>query len=251
VAKAPAEIQLKAKGGIVYNSRGPAKIDSNRFPDAVRRARSVLPTGAEPTGPDATRWIWRLGPYVDFAYPTLIRDKGVLEQITPGEDLAGVDTGEYRASVFTGFGLNSYYIGGRKEFYESNAQGGNRFQIAFGSDFFVSRLSRTPRPADLFAFVSTASNVQGEGFREGYFYLEPPRTIAAQSSWFDFQPPTKEFVSTQSGWYGAFPIAKGRAVVNFLDGHADAVEWPELTDMRHWSPQADAPDWQLPRPGGR
>jgi prepilin-type N-terminal cleavage/methylation domain-containing protein len=228
----------------------PAKVDSNKFPEAIRRARAALPSGAEPTGVDAARWLWRLGPYVDFAFPTLIRDRDVLEQINSGESLAGVDAGEYRASVFTGFGLNSYYIGGRREFYETNSQGFNRFQASFGSDFFVNRIDRAPRPSELIAFVSSASNIQGEGFREGYFYVEPPRTTTTHSTWADFTPPTKQFVTSLTGWYGAFPIANGKAIVSCLDGHAEALEWDDLTDMRRWSPQANAPDWTLPRPGG-
>lgn len=226
----------------------PAKVDSNRYPEAIRRARAALPTGEDATGVDSTRWVWRLGPYIDFAFPTLIRDRDVLEQINSGESLAGVDAGQYRASVFTGFGLNSYYIGGRREFYETNAQGFNRFQASFGSDFFVNRMDRAPRPSDLIAFVSGASNIQSEGFRDGYFYVEPPRTTTTHSTWGDFTPPTKEFVMSQTGWYGAFPVANGKAVVNFLDGHAEALEWDDLTDMRRWSPQANAPDWTLPRP---
>jgi prepilin-type N-terminal cleavage/methylation domain-containing protein len=230
----------------------PAKIDSNKFPEAVRRAPSVLPTGDAPSGADAVRWIWRLGPYMDFSYPTLIRDKAVLAQANGLDGVADFETGSYRASVFTGFGLNSYYIGGRKEFYETNAQGVNRFQASFGSDFFVNRLDRASRPAQLISFVSSASNIQTEGFRDGYFYVEPPRTMIEQPTWriTENGPPTRAIVERQAGWYGAFPIAKGKTVVNFLDGHAEQLVWDDLRDMRRWSPQADSPEWMLPRPSG-
>lgn len=228
----------------------PAKVDSNRFPDAIRDARAVLPNGQEAGGVDGTRWIWRLGPYVDFGFATLIRDRAVLEQINAQESLGAQDTGLYRASVFTGFGLNSYFIGGRKEFYETNAQGYNRFQAAFGHDFFVRRLDNAPRPSDLIAFVSTASNIQTEGFRDGYFYVEPPRTMTVQTATWgeEFETPTKQSVTALSGWYGAFPIANGKAVVNCLDGHAEVLEWDDLIDMRRWSPQANGTDWMLPSP---
>jgi hypothetical protein len=39
-------------------------------------------------------------------------------------------------------------------------------------------------------------------------------------------------------------------VVNFLDGHAEQLVWDDLRDMRRWSPQADSPEWMLPRPSG-
>ena len=226
----------------------PAKIDSVRFPEAVRLARAALPGGGEPTGADATRWIWRLGPYLDFAFESLIRDEAVLEQASGANDLAGQDTGQYRASVFTAFGMNSYFVGGRKEFYETNAQGINRYQQIFGPDFFVRRLDRAKRPAELLAFVSSASNIQNEGFRAGYFYVEPPYTTAPQANWLDFEVPTRQRVMQTGGWYGAFPVANRKAVVNFLDGHAEQLEWDDLVDMRKWSPQANAPDWTLPRP---
>jgi hypothetical protein len=198
------------------------------------------------------RWIWRLGPYVDFSYPTLIRDRAILAQANGLAGEADFETGSYRASVFTGFGMNSYYIGGRKEFYEIHAQGYNRYQASWGSDFFVNRLDRAARPSQLIAFVSAASNIQSEGFRDGYFYVEPPRTMIEQPTWqivAHADAPTRERVEEESGWYGAFPVAKGRAVVNFLDGHAEQSEWRELRDMRRWSPQADSPEWMLPRPG--
>ncbi len=230
----------------------PAKIDSNKFPDAVRHARAMLPTGQEPSGADAVRWIWRLAPYVDFSYSTLIRDKAVLAQANGLDGEADFETGSYRASVFTGFGLNSYFVGGRKEFYETNGQGVNRFQSAFGSDFFVNRLDRAPRPAQLTSFVSSASNIQTEGFRDGYFYVEPPRTMTVQPTWqlTEHDAPTRAIIERQSGWYGAYAIAKGKTIVNCLDGHAEQLEWDDLRDMRRWSPQATDAEWMLPRPSG-
>ncbi|MGP1310238.1 MAG: type II secretion system protein [Phycisphaerales bacterium] len=251
--QADARSIAQAYAAFASDNRGyvlPAKVDSNKFPDAVLRAPATLPTGEAPTGPDASRWIWRLGQYVDFAFPTLIRDRDVLAEVNDGGSLAGIDAGTYRASVFTGFGMNSYYLGGRREFYETNSQGVNRFQALFGADFFIRRMDQAPSPASLLAFVSAASNIGDEGFREGYFYVEPPRTTITQTSWFDFTAPTKERVKQESGWYGAFPVGNGKAVVNFLDGHAEQLVWDDLIDMRRWSPQANAPDWSLPRPTG-
>lgn len=230
----------------------PANINSNRFPEAVRAARSVLPSGAEPEGVDASRWIWRLGPYLDFSFPTLIRDSAILAEVNSAERLGSADVSLYRASVFTGFGLNSYYIAGRREFYEQPANRPNPYIATFGPEFFVARLDRAPRPASLMAFTSAASNIQTEGFRDGYFYVEPPYTAQAQQSWsaFQFRTPTRAGVSAQTGWFGAFPVAKKQAVTVYLDGHAENLTWDDMTDMRRWAPLAYDRDWRLPGPGG-
>lgn len=229
----------------------PANINSNRFPEAVRSARASLPDGRAPEGVDASRWIWRLGPYLDFGFATLIRDRQILGEINNAERIANTDVSLYRASVFTAFGLNSFYVGGRREFYEQPANRPNPFITTYGDDFFVARLDRAPSPASLMAFTSAASNIQTEGFREGYFYVEPPYTAQPQQTWsaFQFRTPTRAGVSAQTGWFGAFPVAKKQAVTIYLDGHVENLGWDDMTDMRRWSPQANNAEWRLPGPG--
>lgn len=229
----------------------PANINGNGFPEPVRTSRAALPSGEAPEGVDATRWIWRLGPYVDFGFATLIRDRAILEEIGGAERLGATDVSLYRASVFTAFGLNSFYVAGRREFYERPANRPNPFIATYGEDFFVRRLDRAPNPAALMTFASAASNIQTEGFRDGYFYVEPPYTAQPQQSWtaFQYRTPTRPGVNAQTGWFGAYPVAKKQAVTIYLDGHAENLRWEDMTDMRRWSPQANAAEWRLPRPG--
>ncbi|MEZ6244346.1 MAG: type II secretion system protein [Phycisphaerales bacterium] len=209
----------------------------------------------EPVGgqsPDAQGWEmrkrypWRLAPWFDYDWSGMYDDAERLAAARLSRD----ERYGYLVSAYPSFGVNSYFVGGDAgpDSYTFESSGGRNVQgqRLFG-DFFCRRLSCIRRPDAILAFASArahdTSASTGDAHPEGYFKVTPPRFISTQGRLWaeeydaDAEPgPNSGFVSLRHS---------GRAITAMLDGHAGAMGWDEIGDMRHWADQADAPDWSL------
>lgn len=208
------------------------------------------PVGGDP--PDAEGWErrkrypWRLAPWFDYDWTGMYDDPDRLAAARLSRD----HHYEYLISLYPSFGVNAYFVGGDASgdayTFESSGKRNAQGQRLFG-DFFTRRLSCVRRPGEILAFASARAHDDsastGDARPEGHFKVTPPRFISTQGRlWADeYDPdaapgPNSGYVSLRHG---------GRAITAMLDGHAEAMGWEQIGDMRHWSDQADAPDWSL------
>ncbi|TVQ63995.1 MAG: type II secretion system protein [Phycisphaerales bacterium] len=209
----------------------PAMIDGNGFPDEIRvaprdAAGNRIPLSTQP----GRRWFWHLAPYLNDAYDVMYRDQDLLEDLYGRNDY-------YEMTLYPGFGINQRFVGGISA-YRTNPLYGR----SWGRSWYVQRTYDAKRPSGLMVFVSSAFTSGPTGFRDGYFRVEPPYFTA--QNWTTMNAPGKGDEPTQSR--NVWPVARGRVVAGFMDGHAEAMEWGRASDMRLWAPDADAPDWRMP-----
>lgn len=212
--------------------------------DEQRDRRLKAPDGSVVTGEPKKRWVWWLAPYFDDDMRVLLRDpdelNATVDSILPGGGLDG-SLSIYAASVFPRFGLNHYYVGGRPEYFTTD-----RYRDIWGSGFFVRRISDEERPGGRISFT-TAAFEQGDIFVDGYYRVDPPNFLTQVWRTLDQPAPGSSPNATGHVW----PDKRGRVVSVMLDGHAEALEWGEVHDMRRWAPRADSPDWTMPPITGR
>ncbi len=206
--------------------------------------------GAKVPGPEAARYPWRLAPYLSFNLSGLVSDPALLEQLK-NEDLF-----TYFVSLYPTMGLNSTFIGGDSH---SDGFGFNSLYEKNYGKFYATRLSRVKRPGELITFGSARTNATfpgGPPVVEGYFRLVPRYTTSKQ--WKDVYPENVSALPTPDNPtppnakdYGYLSCRYNfhRAAVGLLDGSAGTLTDGELTDMRRWADQADAPDWKLKKIG--
>lgn len=180
----------------------------------------------------AARFPWRLAPYLghNFAGMYINEQSAELEKLKNGN----YEEFLYFASLYPSLGMNSTFVGGDQERYGFLPSPPPQLK-----DLHVSRLSSIRRPEQLVLFASARTDVTDNNrLVEGYFRLEAPRLIGPQ--WAEAYDPT------QPASFGNLSARHdGTAVCAFTGGGVDAVRVDLLRDMRHWSNNADAPDWQL------
>jgi len=211
----------------------PAKVHPTKSPKPILDDPPQDEQGNPPPSASWARWFWRLAPYLDFNYEVLYRDEDLLPQV-------GQDGFSYAVTVNPGFGINYYYVGGRVEYYDND-----NYVNTWGRGWWIERITDARRPSQLFAFVSSAEFVDSSGqLLEGYFKAKAPYFVS--SLWQYTGQPTPETNPNKTGWVR--PIANQTVVTAMLDGHAEALPWDEVKDMRHWAPKADSPDWHMEFP---
>ncbi len=210
----------------------------------------------EPVGGDAPgfegwemrkRYPWRLAPTFDYNWSGLYSDEDRLAEAR-ASDVYGY---EYVVSLFPSFGINARFVGGdaAPDAYTFRSDGSRHQQgKALFGDFFVRRLSAVRRPDTLLAFASARAQddaaTTGDSRPEGYFRVNPPRFVEDQGRLWDEQyEPDAPQPGNNSGFVSLRHL--GAAVTGMLDGHAEAMDWEQLNDMRHWANGADRPDWSL------
>ncbi len=210
----------------------PALQNLDRSPEPLRR----LPNdhlGRPLSGPPVQRYFWHLAPYLDYNFDVFFRDPALAEQY-----LAEDDT--YSVTLHTGFGINQYYVGGQANYYTQTGSP-SLYDTSFGRDFWVARLEDARRPAELFTFVSSASEDSGTR-RDGFYRVIPP--YFTNKLWQDTGIPTRHGATPQKTGH-VWPVHATTVVAGLLDGHAAGFDWLDAQDMRRWSPIADAQDWRL------
>lgn len=177
------------------------------------------------------RWVYRLAPWFEYGFLGATQVGGETEfwkdrdQILRGND--GPFNWAYLMSVYPAFGLNFNYVGGNYAVPDS------RFK-RLGA---VRRLGEAFRPTELITFAS-ARELSGAGgqFELGFFRVEPPPIGAIYDE--NERPMKFGYIHPRYG---------DKAVVGYIDGHADSRSPEELLDRRQWSNKAalaDDPDWE-------
>ena len=140
-------------------------------------------------------------------------------------------------SLFPSLGLNIEFLGGSDiDGYAFNPQ----ILGVFGR-YYLRRLDEATQPSTLVSFASargpTDQYPPGASDPTGYFRLRPPAMFAPiwAQSWSAAAsgPAQTGFVDFRH---------RGRAVVTHLDGHASALSFDELRDMRRWWSRAGSRD---------
>ncbi|MCH8005635.1 MAG: prepilin-type N-terminal cleavage/methylation domain-containing protein [Planctomycetes bacterium] len=206
------------------------------------RLNGTLPAfdeaGNELTGERATRYPWRLAPYLDYNLSGLYLDKHVLSE------LQSQPLNNYWISVVPSLGINAVFVGGD---YQAAAMADPNMQRYFGT-VHLTRLSQARHPPRLIVFASARYSGEdlpgplpgGRPFMEGYFRVDPP--YVASRKWkprYDPQGKDLEFghVSLRHHFR--------KAVIGFFDGHTGSLDEAQIQDMRHWADQATSPDWTV------
>lgn len=183
--------------------------------------------------PASARYPWRLAPHLNYAvFGTLL----VNEQASLiGRQYAQSPGYEYMVSLYPSFGVNATFVGGN---HLTGLMPTPTALRTFGP-FVATRMTEVRQPSELIVFAS--SHTRGGAAYEGNHLVEPPYLTARQWA------PTYAESNPPEQWGFVHPRHRGRAAVGLLDGHADLFDQGQLQDMRHWSHQADAPDWVLKR----
>jgi len=193
----------------------------------------TLPGGRLISGEMATRYPWRLAPYLGE------QAEGVLLVNDNQRQTAGhaADSFEYtyRVSLNPAFGINAYCVGG---YHDGTASG------YFQSDV-VRRLAGTAHASRLIVFASARMKASATGEETaGHFLITPPKLW--RTKWdarYDAAKPSANFGNVALRW-------EDRAICAFLDGSVRLLAADELRDMRHWSATAaenDDPNFTVPR----
>lgn len=236
VAQQLAAAQQLMQGYLMYaeEHRGfvlPAFVEPGVGPSAIHEP-VMDHLGRTVTGQAAKRYFWRLLPYLDDNFEVFYRDRTLLEELLRGDDT-------YQLSVFPGFGLNYKFVGGQPGYYSNQLYQ----QSVYGArGWFVAKVDDADRPAELFTFVSAASTLSGR-FVDGYFQAGAP-TTSPGPMWQDNGLPTASSAAPE-GFGNVWPVEHDIAVAGMFDGHAEAVGWSPLRDMRRWAPKADSEHWKL------
>lgn len=191
------------------------------------------------SGLAAQRYPWRLLPYLDYDPSFLYQNLDDYEE----DFLSASYDFSYQLSASPSFGLNQGFIGGSSDSDGTPSIEHPRTARAFGSAWYVRRITDPPHPAMLNTFVTAfgrSTTIYDEDLN-GNYKVTPP--YVHNRRWRTEAPDESIELSGDVGnvdlRYG------GQAVVGFFDAHADTQDWNELQDMRHWAPMADAPDWTL------
>ncbi len=215
--------------------------------DAPRNERGE-PVGGDTPGAREMemrrRYPWRLAPWFDYDWRGMYGDDDRLANLRLSPDY------EYVISVAPSFGINAHFVGGSAGAGAYGFDNAGRRHVQgkrlFG-DFFVQRLSAVRRPDTVLAFASArsidTSSSGGDNHPQGYFTITPPRFVSTQGRlWGDAYDADAD-PGLNSGHVSL--RHRGEAITAMLDGHAEAMGWDGLSDMRHWADKADASDWAL------
>ncbi len=183
--------------------------------------------------PINARYPWRMAPYLAHNFEILYANKNrALLHSFAGDNEANYT---YAASVFPSLGANSVFVGGDDLVLSPSSAAFKKF-----GRFCVIKESDTKQPSQLLAFSSARSQFH-EQPAQGYFKVDPP--YLTKRIWTE----TWELGSEPESFGFVHPRFEQRTVAAMLDGHAEGLNLRQIQDMRHWSNQADRPDWTLSR----
>jgi prepilin-type N-terminal cleavage/methylation domain-containing protein len=190
----------------------------------------------------AQRYPWRIAPYLDYNFRGLYKDDRLLNEIRDSQAQylpLGVDY-RYVVSLFPSLGMNTAFVGGNANELAFNASA----QALFGK-FYVTRIDEPQRPDRLIVFASARCEQQLAlpvlGRPEGFFRVDPP--WFSTRNWEATYDPEAPMPGPNSGFVSC--RYWGKAITAQFDGHAQALGWNDLQDMRRWSDRAKASDWHL------
>ena len=144
----------------------------------------------------AKRWPWRLAPYIDYNVGILMVNN---KQAAPPEDVMY----SYLVTVFTTFGMNGTYVGGKY---------GTPVSPDKGNKSVVTNITQAMEPSKLVVFA--IGKMQGAEHR-GCFDVGAPETKGAVGE-VDYRHNNK-------------------AIVAYFDGHVELNSKQELSDVKRWN----------------
>jgi prepilin-type N-terminal cleavage/methylation domain-containing protein len=201
-------------------------------------------------GIEAATYVWRLAPYMDYDLRGMYVDRELIASFQAGAGPAAFP--KYATAVYPALGINGTFVGGDTDAY---AYSPNPAIVATFGRFYVTRLSEVRHPARLLVFASARINgtlaaeaYPGARLVEGFYRLKPP--ALTQKDWAEhYDPACQDPCQASHYGYVSLRLHGRRAAAGFLDGSAGLLDQGTIRDMRHWSDQADRPDWTLqPRP---
>lgn len=160
----------------------------------------------------AKRWPWRLAPYIDYNTEILmVNNKAAAPEKDPMYS--------YLITVFTTFGMNGTFVGGKYDSAISPDHPRNN-----RGNFCVTTIAQPHKPSQLIVFSS--AKMDGAPY-PGCFDVCAPGFGAVGEVDFKYS---------------------NKAVVAYFDGHVELNDEKQLKDMRRWSNLAaiqDNPDWSF------
>lgn len=203
--------------------------------------------GQELKSVTSKRWVVRLAPYFDYAYPGTVVVNEALKgyrSMSGHNPIQGLEADVYIASIAPSLGLNSTFVGGNygavlDETFSSEPT--VEAEDQFGR-FFLSHSGQAVAPSRLIVFAS-ARYRDAHNNRSGNEHIFAPR-LQGDLRWtpvFDTNANSAAFGHVDARW-------EARAVTAQLDGSVTLLDATELQDMRRWSNQAaeaDDPHWTL------
>lgn len=147
----------------------------------------------------ARRWPWRLAPYIDYNVNMLMVNNS---EAAPRDNAMY----SYLVTVFTTFGMNGTFVGGKYGTGMSPDHPRNK-----RGNFCVTTIAQPQSPSTLIVF--TSAKMQN----------------APHPGCFDVSAPGLGAVGEVDYKYG------NKAVVAYFDGHVELNDEKQLKDMRRWS----------------
>ena len=198
--------------------------------------------GERLVGLEGRRYPWRLLPFLEYELGILYRDRAAIESQLTGTSY------DYAVSAAPRFGLNQAFIGGSGDSditgkaFVASAVIRNRIEKAWGSRWYVNRVSDARQASNLIVFASSFGSDPFSGIElDGMYRVTPPRFD--RELWAQSEPNESSLPASTGNVSFRF---SGRTVASMLDGHAETMNWAKCKDMRHWAPGADSESWQLP-----
>ena len=195
------------------------------------------PDGTTLTGETATRYPWRLVPYLEQDWNVLFSHT---EPPTPPTPNA-----YYMVSLQPSFGINSAYVGGHDGAYEGFVVRGGVKTPNVGEHVVFHR-DEVRRPGELIIFGEAQAKIGDQpaygAIGGGFYHLTPPRGDGEKWSVTD-----GEFVASSPSKILGIPEGRygDSTLLTFFDGHVTGLRPRELTDMRLWANEADAANYDF------
>ena len=186
---------------------------------------SGLPFGSGSS--EATRWPWRLAPYLNYQMEgsVLVNERAsAVDPMNPGHS--------YLVSASPSLGMNSYFVGGHE-----NGQPGYTYST---NGACVTRLAQAEKPSMLIVFCSARGLDPSRGRNvDGYYFVTAPNSSPRWSLSYNPNASARAYGNVRMGY-------SGKAVTAQLDGSVSLLSFEELRDMRRWAngaAVANNPNW--------
>lgn len=198
-------------------------------------------------GGPSRRYPWRLMPYLNYSFSSMIVDRELLGTVRdlPSEAATG-ETFSLALAKYPSFGMNTTYVGGdahRGAFYGPSTRRWGQY--------YIERIDQAFLPSKLMFFASARSVMDNTGGRKvpGCHRIEGPwRATPTSNSVPAFIPlnaPAKFDPSLPTTTYGHVDLRlMGKAGAAMGDGHAETLNLEQLADMRVWCNLAGTPNWR-------
>ncbi len=204
-------------------------------------------TASWPTGhtfyyPTASRYPWRLIPYMGKVW-AVVHANGPLPAVPEmGDSASAADGKAYALSVSPTFGINAVYLGGHKDYNAFDGLGRPR-----PGRHVIFKAGEISRPTEIVVFSETIARIGGAlaGSVEangGYHWVTPP--YANGQRWTVVNEKISVLTpSTDNG----LPLSRNskKTAVAMFDGHVESLSLTELQDMRRWAPRATGPIYDI------